>query len=194
MHNSEEEDQSNGSSRSSRSSESKTLKTSKEWKCLKRSKASKKKEPESKIWVAKLVAEEELIEQKKKIESKAQNLQIREELAKARASVSAYDEVKPVNLEEVIMHKMMQWHHDCRYYRPDYDNTIPWKEKNYISTWNSNAVTGHLKDELWQRNGSIRSLWTQKYCCILFLRIYSGDFLKIVLHNKMEKEVVQSDK
>ena len=84
-----------------------------------------------------MAAEAELLEQKQIIECEAQKLKIREELAKARATISAYDEVKPINFEEAIKPKEKQLDQDSRYHRPDHDNTIPWKEKNCINTWDS---------------------------------------------------------
>ena len=60
-----------------------------------------------------------------------------EELAKIKAKVSAYDDVKPVK----------QLDHDGRHPRPDYENTTPWKERNHTSTWDSSAVRSHYKDE-----------------------------------------------
>lgn len=55
-----------------------------------------------------------------------------EELAKTRARVSAYDEVKPVNLEEVIINKE-KLDHDGKYHRRDYDNIIPREKRNFIN-------------------------------------------------------------
>lgn len=52
-----------------------------------------------------MAVEAELLKQKQIIEYEAQKVKIREELAKARATVSAYDERTPVNFEEVIIHK-----------------------------------------------------------------------------------------
>ena len=60
-----------------------------------------------------------------------------EELAKIKAKVSAYDDVKPVK----------QLDHDGRHPRPDYENTTPWKERNHTSTWDSSAVRSHYKDK-----------------------------------------------
>ena len=98
-----------------------------------------------------MAAEAELLEQKQIIECEAQKLKIREELAKARARVSAYNEAKPINFEEAIIHKVKQIDHDDRYHRPDYGNTIPWKEKNSFNTWDSSALEGHCKEELRQK-------------------------------------------
>lgn len=72
-----------------------------------------------------MAVEAELLKQKQIIEYEAQNVKIREELAKARATVSAYDETTPVNFEEVIIHKEQEFDHDGRYHRPDYESTIP---------------------------------------------------------------------
>lgn len=52
-----------------------------------------------------MAVEAELLKQKQIIAYEAQKVKIREELAKARATVSAYDETTPVNFEEVIIHK-----------------------------------------------------------------------------------------
>ena len=52
-----------------------------------------------------MAVEAELLKQKQIIEYEAQKVKIREELARERATVSAYDETTPVNFEEVIIHK-----------------------------------------------------------------------------------------
>ena len=83
-----------------------------------------------------MAAEAELLEQKQIIECEAQKLKIREELAKASATIPAYDEMKPIN-SEAITQKEKQLDQDGRYHRPDHNNTIPWKEKNCINTWDS---------------------------------------------------------
>ena len=82
-----------------------------------------------------MAAEAELLEQKQIIECEAQKLKIREELVKARATISA--EVEPTNFEEAIIQKEKQLDQDGRYHRPNHDNTIPWKKKNCINTWDS---------------------------------------------------------
>ena len=61
-----------------------------------------------------MAAEAELLEQKQIIECEAQKLKIREELAKVRARVSAYNEAKPISFEEAIIHKVKQIDHDGR--------------------------------------------------------------------------------
>ena len=63
-----------------------------------------------------MAPEAELLEQKQINKCEAQKLKIREELAKARARVSAYDEVKLVNFDEVFIHKEKQFNHDGRYH------------------------------------------------------------------------------
>ena len=144
-----------GSSRSSRNSASKTSKgskTSKESRSSRGPKSSKEKELEDKIRVAELAAEAELLKQKHTTECEAQKLKIREELAKARATASAYNEVKPVNFEEAITHKEKQFDHDSRYHRPDYESTLQGKEKNCFNTWDSSAVRGHCKEKLTQKS------------------------------------------
>ena len=73
---------------------------------------------------------------------------MREELAKVRVRVSAYDEVKPVSLEKAIMQREKQLDRDCWYHKTDYDNTIPQKERNCINTWDSSAVWSQQKDKL----------------------------------------------
>ena len=101
--------------RTSQEAASKGSKTSKESRSSRGSKSSKEKELEDKIRVVELAAEAELLEQKQIIECEAQKLKIREELAKARARVSAYNEAKPVNFEEAIIHKEKQFDHNGRY-------------------------------------------------------------------------------
>ena len=99
---SEENNMSKNLSRSSRSSASNTPRESKS---STEPKLSKEIGNEDKIRVPELVEEAELLEQKQIIECEAQKLKIREELAKARARVSTYDEAKLINFEEVIIHK-----------------------------------------------------------------------------------------
>ena len=98
-----------------------------------------------------MAAEAGLLDQKQLIKCEAQKPKISKELAKARARISAYDEVKPINFEEAIAYKEKQLDQDHRYHIPDYDNTIPWKEKNGINAWDSSAVRGHCKEELSQK-------------------------------------------
>ena len=99
---SEENNMSRNLSRSSRSSASNTPRESKS---STEPKLSKEIGNEDKIRVPELVEEAELLEQKQIIECEAQKLKIREELAKARARVSTYDEAKLINFEEAIIHK-----------------------------------------------------------------------------------------
>ena len=99
---SEENNMSKNLSRSSRSSASNTPRESKS---STEPKLSKEIGNEDKIRVPELVEEAELLEQKQIIECEAQKLKIREELAKARARVSTYDEAKLINFEEAIIHK-----------------------------------------------------------------------------------------
>ena len=154
LKNAEEENKSKSSPRCSRSSASKTKgsKTSKESRSFRGPKSSKEKELEDKIRVAELAAEAELLEQKQIIECEAQKLKIREELANARARVSAHNEVKPVYFEEAITHKEKQFGHDSRYHRRDYESTVQGKEMNCFDTWNSSAVRDHCKEKLKQKS------------------------------------------
>ena len=99
---SEENNMSKNLSRSSRSSASNTPRESKS---STEPKLSKEIGNEDKIRVPELVEEAELLEQKQIIECEVQKLKIREELAKARARVSTYDEAKLINFEEAIIHK-----------------------------------------------------------------------------------------
>ena len=90
------------------------------------------------------------------IEYEAQKLKIREELAKAGARVSAYDEVKPVDFgkdcsEKAIIRKKKQLDHDGRYHKVEYGNTAPRKVKNCINHWDSSAVRNDYKDESSQK-------------------------------------------
>ena len=94
--------------RTSQEAASKGSKTSKESRSSRGSKSSKEKELEDKIRVVELAAEAELLEQKQIIECEAQKLKTREEVAKARARVSA-------NNEEAIIHKDKQFDHNGRY-------------------------------------------------------------------------------
>ena len=166
MKNAEEEDKSKSSFRSSKSSAwkaSKGSKTSKESRSSRGSKSSKEKELEDKIRVAKLVAEAELLEQKQIIECEAQKLKIKEELAKARARVSAYTKVKPINFEEAITHKEKKFEHDSRYHRPDYTREreemlqylrFQWCERSL--QWEVKAEVNHQEecsnsDSWWRR-------------------------------------------
>ena len=129
MKNAEEENKSkSSSSKSSRTSASKTSKrskTSNESRSCGGLKSSREKELINKIRLTQLTAESELLQQKQIIEWEEQKLKVREELAKvsARARVSAYNEMKPVNFEEAITHKEKQLDHNSRYHRPDYAKT-----------------------------------------------------------------------
>ena len=155
LKNAEEENKSKGSSRSSRSSASKTWKgsnISNKSGSSSGSKSSKEKELEDKIRVAESAAEAELLEQKEIIECEAQKLKISEELAKTRARASAYNEVKLFKFEEAFTHKEKQFDHDSRYYRPDYESTVPGKEKNCFNTWDFSAVRSHCKEKLRQKS------------------------------------------
>ena len=99
-----------------------------------------------------MAVEAELQGQKQVIECNAQKLKIREELAKARAKVSAYDEVKPVNFEEaIIMPHYKATRISSLIMMTDITDTIPWKEKNFINTWNFSTLRGHCKKELRQK-------------------------------------------
>ena len=95
-----------------------------------------------------MAAEAELLEQKEIIECEAQKLKISEELAKTRARASAYNEVKLFKFEEAFTHKEKQFDYDSRYYRPDYESTVPGKEKNRFNTWDFSAVRSHCKEKL----------------------------------------------
>ena len=64
-----------------------------------------------------MAAEAKLLEQKQIIECEIQKLKIRKELAKARARVSAYNEVKPVKFEKVVTHIERQFDYNSRYHR-----------------------------------------------------------------------------
>ena len=155
VNNAVEENKTKNSSRSSRSSASKTSKgskTSKESRFSRGSKSSKEKELEDKIRASKLVAEAELLEQKQIFECEAQKLKIMEELAKTRARVSAYNEVKPVNFEEAITHEEKQFDPDNRHHRPDQESTVQGKERNCFNNWDSSAVRGHCKEKLNQKS------------------------------------------
>ena len=99
-----------------------------------------------------MAAEAELLEQKQIIEYEAQKLEIREELAKGRARISAYNELKPVKFKEAVMHKEKKFDHDSRYHRPDYESTVPGKERNGFNTWDSSAVRNHCKEKLRQKS------------------------------------------
>ena len=99
-----------------------------------------------------MAAEAELLQQKQIIEYEAQKLEIREELAKGRARISAYNELKPVKFKEAVMHKEKQFDHDSRYHRPDYESTVPGKERNGFNTWDSSAVRSHCKEKLRQKS------------------------------------------
>ena len=76
-----------------------------------------------------MTAEAELLQQKQIIEFETQKLKIREELAKARARVSTYDEAKTINFEEAIMHKQKQIDHDSRYHRLIIKTQYPGKRR-----------------------------------------------------------------
>lgn len=87
------------------------------------------------------------------IECNAQKLKIKEELAKARAKVSAYDELKPVNFEEaIIMPHYKATRISSLITMTDTTDTIPWKEKNFINTWDFSTLRGNCKKELRQKS------------------------------------------
>ena len=60
--------------------------------------------------------------------------------------------MKPVKFEEAVVHKEKQFDHDSRYHRPDYEYTVPGKERNGFNTWDSSAVRDHCKEKLRQKS------------------------------------------
>ena len=99
-----------------------------------------------------MAAEAKLLEQKQIIKCETQKLKIRKKLAKARARVSAYNEVKPVKFEKVVTHKERQFDHNSRYHRPDYEITIQGKEMKCFNAWDSSALRSHCKEKLRQKS------------------------------------------
>ena len=55
--------------------------------------------------------------------------------------------MKPVDVEEAIIHKKKQLDNDGRYHRINYENKIPQKKKNCINTWDSSSVGGRCKQK-----------------------------------------------
>ena len=89
------------SSKGSRSSSSKSgkFKSLKDSKSSGETKSSKEKEIEDKMKEAELMAEAELLEEKQILETEARKLKIKEELAKAKARLSAYHDIPVDNIQ-----------------------------------------------------------------------------------------------
>ena len=96
------------SSKGSRSSSSKSGR-SKSSKSSRETKSSKEKEIEDKIKVAELMAEAELLEEKQILETEARKLKIKEELAKAKARLSAYDNIPVDDIQIKQENAQQRW-------------------------------------------------------------------------------------
>ena len=95
------------SKKSKNSHESRSSRTSRE---TRSSKSSKDREIEEKMKVAKLIAEVELLQQKEMIQNAAENLKMKERLAKAKARIQVYNniELESGNEREQLQAKLLE--------------------------------------------------------------------------------------
>ena len=130
--------------------------------------SEKEKEIEDKIKVAELMAEAELLEEKQILETEARKLKIKEELAKAKARLSAYHNI-PVDDTQIKQESAQQ---RCDYEREKVSSTR--YQKQQVKSYNEDQLQNgwnkfdqrikEKKDKSYQKASSKKLLGVQDDC------------------------------